>query len=245
MRAWLDGDLSGVDPRAELDLLREAVASGADRGDDLRELWRALARIDPVACAELATGPRAVPHPIAVEACLVAVDALESVVAPSGLYPRLATLAPAAGPAVLEVVARRHPGADWVARLSRRFDPVPGRVHLILAAEVGALELACASCARAALVDGMAAAAGELGTLEPAAALIRQGRMEGAQLAAARAFDQRPDLPLLPTLAAVYGPELDPFLAGVARQLRRDEPRAILLRQATGLPLTREALAPE
>ncbi|MBW2256511.1 MAG: hypothetical protein JRI25_18210, partial [Deltaproteobacteria bacterium] len=130
MKPWLRGDLSGVDPRTEMRLLRDAVLAAAHRGEDLCPFWGALARLDPVACAELAAGPRAVPHRAAVEGALTVVEVLEEVVAPSGLYFRLADLAADAGPSILETAARRHPSADWVVRLSRKYDPVPGRIHL-------------------------------------------------------------------------------------------------------------------
>ena len=45
MKGWMDGDLGGVDPRAELALLRETVAAAASAGEDTRAFWRGLAAL--------------------------------------------------------------------------------------------------------------------------------------------------------------------------------------------------------
>jgi len=219
VKPWLRGDLSGVDPRTEMGLLRDAVLVGAHRGEDLRPFWEGLARLDPVACAELAAGPRAVPHRAAVEGALSVVEVLERVVAPSGLYFRLADLAAEAGPLILETAARRHPAADWVVRLSRRYDPVPGRIHLSVHAGGPHFAAACDSCARGGLVEGLAAAGEETGSAHPAASLCRVGRIDACVEVAARTLDAHPAAPVVQWLAAVYGPEMGDLLQRIAVRL--------------------------
>jgi hypothetical protein len=219
MKPWLRGDLSGVDPRTEMGLLRDAVLGGAHRGEDLRRFWAALGKLDPVACAELAAGPRAVPHRVAVEGALTVVDVLEQVVAPSGLYFRLADLAPEAGPTILETAARRHPAADWVVRLSRKYDPTPGQIHLQVNAKGARFADACGACARGGLVQALGAVGEETGSPLPAVSLCRARRIEACVEVAARTLDTHPAAPVVQWLAAVYGPEMVGLVSRIAARL--------------------------
>lgn len=241
MRRWLEGDLAGLDPRSEGEVLRQLVVQACEEEQPLHLLWEALAHADLLALAELATGARAVAHPLAVEASLAWTQQLEQVITPSGLYSRLIDLAPGLGPAILQHAASRHPGARWMARLSRRFDPVPGRLHL-LAVSPADLQQAVTACADEGLVAGLVAVSGELGTLRPALALLSRGRVEAAQEAAAAALDADPELPVVPWLAAVWGPQPGPLLAGVARHLSSPEARARLRGECRGMPEVQEVL---
>lgn len=210
MRAWLDGDLTGVEPRRDLERLLEAVRAGVER--DLTPFFEALARLDPVACVEIAAGPRAIAHPGAVGGALVAIDVLEKALRPMNLYPRLAELAPSLGPDLVELAARRHPDQDWVARLSRRFEVVPGRTLLAVA---GAVDL----CARAGFERALAEYAEQTGSVQPAVALLRAGRLDAGLRVAAACLDRTPDAPVVPWLAAVYGPRVDRLLAALGERV--------------------------
>lgn len=240
MRAWLQGDLRGVDPRAELELLRNALRDWLAAGEDLDRFWRALAEVDEVACAELVTGARALPE--VVSTVYPILDVLERLLTPAGLYRRLVELDPAEGEPLLHRAARQHPGSQWIARLSRRVDPTPGRLHLLAAHEVDALEAAARVCAEEGQSEGLIAVASELATLTPAAALVRADYPQAAAAAAAAALDVDASLPVLPVLAAVWGPELDPLAAVVARAITHPEARRALRASGAGLLRTLEIL---
>jgi hypothetical protein len=207
MKPWLEGDLGGVDPRADLDRLRDAVLGAAMRGEDSGPLFRALGRLDPRACADLAAGPRAVAHRAAVESAFAAADAIEQVLEPGGLYRRWVDLAPDSGAAILAFACRRHPLAEWAVRLSRQVDPVPGRIHLASAAEVGRLREACTLLAEAGQLDGLLDLARQ-GDVEPIGALWRAHRRDEAIEAAAACLDAVPLSSAIPALAALAGPAI-------------------------------------
>ena len=151
MKPWLEGDLSEVDARAELSALRDVVQSAAHRSIDLRPFWIGLAEHDPVACAELAAGPRAVGHPDAVKASLAASYALERVLAPSGLYSRLIALAPETVKDVIRIAAQRHPTEAWIWRLGRGEEATAGLTALQLHASSEFFDQSCRSAASAEL----------------------------------------------------------------------------------------------
>lgn len=233
MKAWLRGDFSGVDPRAEMELIRRTVGEAAEAGTDLAPLFRALARLDAPACAELAIGPRACTHPVAVRGALAAVPALEEVVAPSGLYGRLATLG--SDGEVLEVAMRRHPGADWIPGLARRLGRDPGQL-LRLHEGQEAFEIACATCARAGLVEALAGAGRRTGSPLPAVALRRAGRREAAWQVGARTLDAAPDAPVVECLSAVHGPAVAEVVEAVGARVGTEVARARVERLRRLLP---------
>jgi hypothetical protein len=229
-RPWLDGDLSGVDPRAELSLLRDAVHAAVLRGEPVDRLVAALAAVDPVACAELVAGARAVAHPGAVRAALGVAPILERVVAPAGLYHRLADLAPDAAADVLATAVARHGEAGWLAALCRRVEPVPGTAWLDATRGGPAFSAAVRRCAEAGLVDGLVAAAAVGDELEIVAALTRVGDLSGALDAGAAALRARPDAPVVEVIAAVRGPELGAVLRGLLDRLGA-HPSALAVRR--------------
>lgn len=207
MKPWLEGDLSDLDPRTDIDRLRGVVLASAHRGEDLRALFVALGHRDARAAADLAAGPRAVAHRNAVEGALAAADALETVLDPSGLYPRLVSLAPEATAATMAFAFGRHPLADWTIRMSRAHDPVPGRIHLEAAARVGRLREASLLYAKAGVLEGLLDRAAR-GDVEPIGALWRAGRGPDALAAAAVCLDAVPSSAAIPALAALAGPSL-------------------------------------
>lgn len=225
MKPWLRGDLTGVDVRGALDRLRDVVLAAAHRGDDLTLLWAALGAADPVACAELAAGPKAVPHPASVRGCLAAIDPLESVLAPSGLYSRLADLAPEMGPELLASAVKRHPLAGWLIRLARQFEDVPGT--LILDGAQGpdcekAVDLIVEHGLEEALRDWTKRSASPL----PAVAWLRRSDASRAAEYAALAVEADCNSPVLAWLAAVVGPDVDDLAAGIEARLVSAEARA-------------------
>lgn len=236
----MDGVLEGVDPRSELELLREALTEALSAGEDAARFWTALAGLDPIAAADLATGAKATAA--AAASALVILDALEQVLPGSRLYHRLADLMPARAVEWVALAARRHPTARWVVPLSQRHDPVPGRTHLLVAAEVGRLAEACALWVSAGEGRGLLAVSGELPSLEPTLALIRGGAPKAAARCAAALLDAQPGAQVLPTLAALYGPDLDDLTLRIVGHLTRAEAREALATTVSGLPRTRAAL---
>jgi hypothetical protein len=218
---WLRGDLGDVDPRGDLERLRGAVLAAAHRGEDLSAFWRALGERDAVACAELAAGPKAVAHPVSVRGCVAALPFLETVLAPSGLYSRLADLAPDAGTDLLEAAIARHPQAGWLVRLCRRFEEVPGRSLLAATSEAsreGVVKLAVEQGLEAALIEWTSSTGSPL----PAVAWLRSGDLERAADYAALAIDADPDCPVLAWLAAVVGPDVSELAEAIRGRLSHD-----------------------
>ncbi|TNE86008.1 MAG: hypothetical protein EP330_24030 [Deltaproteobacteria bacterium] len=224
MKPWLRGDLTGVDPRADLERLRGAVLAAAHRGEDLGPFWQALGELDPVACAELAAGPKAVPHAVSVRGCISALPALEGVLAPSGLYTRLADLAPEVGPELLAAAVARHPEAGWLVRLSRRFESVPG-ASILAAARGPSQEAAVQLAADQGLEEALRAWTRESGSPLPAVVWLRKGDLGRTAEYAAIAVEGRPDSPVLAWLAAVVGPDVDDLAEDIAARLTREESR--------------------
>lgn len=214
MKPWLDGDLSGIDPVRDLEALRGVALAAAHRDVSLDAMYAAIGRTDPRVLHELAAGPRAIGHPASVRAALGAAALLESVVDPSGLYPRLAELAPDLGHEALFAAARRYPLAEWVTRWSRQRDPVPGRIQLRAAAEVGRLGEVCDALAVAGVTPGLLALASD-GVVEPIGAFYRANRIDDALSAAAVCLDAVPSAPVVAALAALSGPGL----AGLLQRL--------------------------
>ncbi|MCO4745550.1 MAG: hypothetical protein KC912_12230 [Proteobacteria bacterium] len=225
MKPWLRGDLTGVDPRGGLDRLRDVVLAAAHRGEDLSLLWSALGELDAVACAELAAGPKAVPHAQSVRGCIAALDALETVLAPSGLYTRLADLAPEVGPELLAAAIERHPQAGWLIRISRRFEEIPGASILAAASSAGledAVELIVANGLEQALKEWTQR------TANPLAAVTWLRRDDASRAAeyAAIAVDADPKSPVLAWLSAVRGPDVQDLADDIAARLTTEEGRS-------------------
>lgn len=238
-RAWLDGDLEGVAPRAELALLRQTLVDALDADEDVTELVVALTRLDPVAGAELMTGARAVAHPRAVRASLQVAAELEGVLPVAGLYRRFADLAPELLVEILHAAASRHLDADWWWRLAGR-ERIPGETALRLVA-LGAPDRAPHRALdhdyREAVVQ-----LGATGHVQSLRAVHDRCGREVLLRTLLRTLDAGVDVPLVPWLAAWHGPDIDPLFAAVARRLSTPTGREILGRQASDLPLTTRAL---
>jgi hypothetical protein len=239
MRRWLDGDLDGVDPRTELPLLRDALVAAVEHDQGILALVEALAARDPVACAELLLGPRAIAHLRVADATLAVADAIAPVLPPSALARRLVDLVPASLPAVQRWALDRHADAAWAWRLDRSERP-PGLAaldRLAAADPVGAVERAIAL----GLVGAVAAraAAGDRVALR---ALVEHDAPEPGQRAVAAWLDYGRTEPVVAWVAAWWGPDVEPWLAGVAAALRTPEGLQRLRAAAADCPAVVEAV---
>jgi len=246
--AWrarvLLGYLTGVDARLDLPRLRLLVEEAVTEEADLNPFFLALAANDPFALVEIVAGPRAVPGPAVLQGALAVLDALEKVMAPVGLYRRLLALAGPRGPQVLAVAATRHPTASWMVALSDLVPEAdhPGLTHLLEAARTPAFAAVCWAHASAGHHLALEEAGTVLGRAEPVGALLSVGVIHAARRAAARVLDAAPDAPVVPWVAAVWGPDLDAFFVGVVPLLRSSEGVASLDACAGAWPRTRVSL---
>ncbi len=233
MRRWRDGDLAGVDPRAELDLVRTAVREILADGEDPTPLLRALAELDPPSCAELLVGVRAVADPALVGPALAVAEGIGAVVPPSALCRRLLDLVPTALDEIRGWALTRHPGAAWAWRLDRG-ERIAGLGALSALSEV---DPADASGRALALGFGAAvearAAAGDVASLR---ALAVAGELDRTAAAVAALLDAGSADPVVPWVAAWWGADLDPLLDAVAARLGTPAARRRLVGLATGLP---------
>lgn len=236
----LNGDLDGLDLRAELPRLLAAVREAGDR--PLQPLFAALAEKDPMALAEVVCGSRAPGGAHVVRAALPHVAALEATLSPRGLYPRLLDLGGEAAADVLAIAAARHPAASWLVPLSRKAEAFAvGLTHLLAAANHPSFASVCRAHADAGHVDGLVFVAAETGRAEPAAALL--GVDVAASLrAAGAALDRDPTTPMLAHLAAAWGPEPDALIVRLIPGLRSRIAAETLLASARHLPLTASTL---
>ncbi|MDP2317022.1 MAG: hypothetical protein Q8P41_29285 [Pseudomonadota bacterium] len=240
MSRLLDGDLEGLDLRAELPRLLATVRDAGER--PLAPLFAALSTQDPVALAEIVCGSRAVGGATVVRAALPHVAVLEAALSPRGLYPRLFDLAEEAAGDVLALAASRHPAASWLVPLSKKGETFAvGLTHLLAAAVHPSFASACRAHADAGHVDGLVFAAAETGRAEPAAALLAVD-VNAALRAAGTALDRDPTSPMLAHLAAVWGPEPDALIVRLIPGLRSRAAAEALLASARHLPRTAATL---
>jgi len=215
MKPWLSGDFEGVHPRDSMDALRDVVQSAAHRGIELHAFWLGLAQKDPIACADLAVGPKAVAHRRAIEDVLVVIDTLEQIVAPSGLYARLLQLSPRSFEKLTVLAAGRHPIQPWIWRL----DQSPIRGLLILNAHAGT-EVFEQSCRRACLLECDGALAEHVvGEQMPTILRVMfstRGFLATLDLAKA-ALSQHEPTRVLAVLAALTGPQFTFVVSTFAR----------------------------
>jgi hypothetical protein len=236
----LEGKLDGVDLRAALPELLDAVRTAGDR--PLEPLFSALAARDPVALAEVVCGTRAPGGAAAVRAALPHVDVLERTLSPRGLYPRLVDLAGEAATDVLAVASARHPAAGWLVALSRRAETFgSGLTHLLAAVPHPSFAAVCRAHAEAGHLDALVFVAGETGRAEPVAALLTVD-VPTALRAAGAALDRRPASPVLEHLAAAWGPEPDDLVLQLLPHLRSRAAGDALLARARHLPRTAATL---
>lgn len=236
----LAGDLTGFDPRRDLDALLAQVREAGDR--PLGPLVAALAADQPLILAELACGSRAPGGPALIRAVLPHAAVLERALSPRGCYPRLVELAGEAAAEVLEVAAARHPAAAWLVSLSRRVEgPGAGFIHPRAARAHPAFAQVCRLHAEAGHHEGLVRAAAATGRPEPAAALLPHSE-DAALRAAAAALDARPDAPVPAHLAAEWGPEPDALFARLVPHLRSRAAAQALHRACAHQPRTRALL---
>ena len=250
---FLEGDLTGFDPRVDLDALIATVhqlvdspGAGASLAADslaadtgpLGRLLAALAAKHPMALAEVTCGGRAPGGGRLIRAVLPHVEALEKALTPRGCYLRLADLAGDAAPAVLATAATRHGAAGWLIQLSHRIEGAQaGATHLFAAAGHPGFATACRAHAEAGHIEGLVLAASGTGRPEPAAALL-PGRLDAALRAASAALDANPASPIVPYLAAVWGPEPDDLLRRFVPLLRSRAAAQALRGACASLPRT-------
>lgn len=229
MNRLLDGDLAGVSLPRDLELVRQAARDGLARGSSLVPLITALATHAPMALTDLALGPKALRHADAVRAFLSNIAALEGVASLSGLYRRLADLAPETAMAVLETAAERHPAASWLVTLAEQMEVPPGQTQLRACRAHPAYAALCFAHAAAAHRHALMTEAAQ-GRPEPAAALLAAGDESGAIEAANLALHAAPRSPVVPWLAAVGGPDIGPLFTRMVPHLRsREAAEAILI----------------
>ncbi|MFT7520691.1 MAG: hypothetical protein ACI9MC_002842 [Kiritimatiellia bacterium] len=236
MSIWLHGDLSGVNPRAELELLRGTVSDAVRDGHDLRAFWTGLAELDPVACAELAIGPRALNDPAAVRSVLCVAPVLETIMSASGLYSRLVALAPSEAGEIARHAAQRHPDASWLWRVGRA-DPGP------------MFEALCAHDEPQAILAAWRAehydlALSRVRTADDRAlnTIYRSNNPAFLERCLAAILEAGGSQPVVPWLAAWHGPQIDGTFARVALRLESAEARRRLLAVSADLPITRRHL---
>lgn len=221
--------LAALDPRRDLYEIRRELGAMLADGQAVDALYGALADRDLVALVDLVVGPQALRGAGAVRAALGLVPRLETAVGATGLYRRLVDLGGEAGLDVLEVACARHPTASWLVALSARVEgPSAGLTHLRAVAGLPYLPQACQSHARAGHIAGLVAFSAESGRVEPALALLGAGHLDPAVEAAMRALEQDPEAPVVESLAAVWGPDMDPLLCRLLPHLRSASAAAAL-----------------
>jgi len=236
----LAGDLDGIEPRRDLDLLLAAVREAGGRPVD--GLVNALAARDPVALAEVCCGPRSPGGAALSRAALRQAPHLEKALSARGFYPRLADLAGDAAGEVLALAAARHPAASWLVNLSRKIEGAQaGAVHLCACATHPSFAATCQAHAEAGHVEGLVIAAARTGRAEPAAALLAV-QTDAAVRAAAATLDRDPAAPILAHFAALYGPEPDPLIARIVPHLKTLAAAEALRAGCRHLTLTRRLL---
>jgi len=227
-RAWLEGRLDGVEPRAELDLLRTTLVQALDQDQDVTRLVQSVCRLDPVAGAELVAGSRALSSAPVVRAALGVAELLEGVLPTAGLYRRLVDLAPDAVQDVLTVAVTRHGDAGWAWRLSSVEDP-GGATPLAL---LGRLDPDRAPH-RALDHDHVEAVVRRAATGDVASLRALHDRASRSVYldALSRTLDGESDAPVVAWTAAWHGPDVEPLFTAVARRLRTPAGKRRLARQ--------------
>jgi hypothetical protein len=233
-----------LDPRRELGRIRAALEERLARDAPVEPVLRALAEKDRVALAELMVGPRARRDPAMVGAALVVVDQLERAIAPNALYRRLAELAGEEAVGVLQVAVDRHPDADWLVALSARVEGTwTGLTHLRVAAERATFLDVCRSYARRGARPALVQVGAERACPEPLRALVEADDRAGVVAAVAALLHHQPAVPVVPLLAALWGPSLDPLLSDVVEAIEGAEGLRALARQARDYPATSARVA--
>jgi len=235
---------SEVDPRTDIEAIRQALAQRVQAGMDNEAAVRALAGRDRVVVAELIIGPRALRSPAWTHLSLAVVDVLERALSPGPLYRRLADLAEDRSVAVLEKAVERHPDAGWLVPLSSRVEgPEMGKTHLLAVAGRASFLESCSAYAEAGARRGLLRVAVQTRRIEPLAALAQVADERALVLATVHLIRAEHPPPVAAWLAAVWGPDPTPILVGALALLHARVPGRvpILLEQSARWP--RVALA--
>ncbi|TVQ93821.1 MAG: hypothetical protein EA397_03455 [Deltaproteobacteria bacterium] len=219
MQRWLTGDLSGVDPRSELGLLRDVLGRACREGQPVAPLVHALAVLDPVACADLVAGPRALSEPSVIRAALGVAEHLEPILPASSLYRRFLTLAPSERALVQRAALLRHPEAVWAWTLRPGERPQGASALELALSDEG--ETAYGKAVALGLFEAVAhrAGAGEQGALR---ALADGGEPSVLGAALAGWLDAGHPGPVVAWIAAWWGPQIEPILLEAARLIQSD-----------------------
>lgn len=248
------GDLGRIDPKSDLELLRQFVAESVKADQDLGPFFAAIAARDPLALVELVTGPRTSAGPVLIRGALTVLDTLEQKVAPVGLYRRLLALSGDMALDVLKVAAERNPTASWLCALSDKSgEPEPGRIHLEATLGHPAFVNACWAHAQAGHLRALAGVAGSSRRPEPVAALLASGAEDlcfevCVHLLNTSADTEETGAPgsivtrLAPWIAGVWGPDLDAFFVRLVPRVRSRQAATGFMDAAQDWPRTQAFL---
>jgi len=229
--------VADLDPKRDMELIRSRVIHAFESQDDIVPLLQDLAERNPVALADLLVGAKAPEHADWVMATLEVVDHLEQALAPNGLYGRLAALHPDTAHAVLATAARRHPAGSWLISMSRKIEGQhAGKTHLLACLGHPAFAQNCWSHAQAGHLPGLIEVAAETGRPEPAAALAAHGHLDATGLAIVETLTHTPNSPVIPMVAAVWGPDVTALLHRCLPHLRSRRVALSLHGQSNGYP---------
>ena len=241
MSRLLSGDHAGLSLPGDLQRLREAIGQ-AESAEALEPLYSALARRHPVALLDLVIGPRAASSPAAVRAALGVAGVLEQRASPAALYKRLLEIQPETRGEVIAEAAARNPAASWLVQLSDTAEDVPGVTHLKACVAHPAFPAICWAHASVGHHEALVEVAAS-GRAEPAAALLHADRRDLAVEAAARALDAAPQSPVVPYLAAVGGPGIEPLLMQLVPRLKSAQAATALQQALVPFPGAAQLLA--
>ena len=242
---WFDD----VDPRTDIDAIRQALRARVESGVSSAAVIRALAERDRVVVAELLIGPRAGRGPAWTELALEVVDLLERALALGPLYRRLADLAGDQATVVLSRAVDRHPDAAWLISLSSRVEgPEMGWTHLSTVTDRATFLETCQAYAVAGARRGLLRVAVQSRRVEPLVSLARNADERALILATYHLFRADDPPPVAAWLAAIWGPDPTPILVGALALLHARAPErvAVLVEQSARWPrvaLTARGLA--
>ena len=227
--------IADLDPRRDLNLIRERIEQQLNRGEDLGPTMHDLADRNPIALADMVIGPRAPSAIPWIRCALDSVDILEEAVAPNGLYRQLVKLCPTLQHEILAVAARRHPAASWLVELSRAVEgQTAGITHLRASIAHPSFTQNCWAHAAAGHLPGLIAFAEQTGKAEPAAALAAHHQLQASAVALLRALEHSADAPVIPLVAAAWGPDIRPILRMTLPHLRSKQVAMSLHRHCQG-----------
>ena len=239
-----DLEILQLNPRKELSTIRSAIANRVAGSVDVGPLVRALADRDPVALVELLVGPRCLATAGMVRVALGVIDVLEGAISPNALYRRLCELAEESRLEVLDLAIARHPAEKWVVGLSRRVDPEPaGTRHLMALDDSETFFTVALIYARGGLFEALQNIASSRGRLEVLWVFAAIGEREQLVFAAAGILASYPQLPVVPTLAAVWSPSCEPLVCRMITEIKELSIARQVEPQLQFLPRARELLA--